>query len=230
MLRDGSFVCLPGLHPYRVVYDVPNDFPLLEPLANRAGLRIEQGTPSQRVRRAVSDKAPGRWPVRPEIAIPVAWAAATVAALLVTLPSLKHDNFDGLNNIYQIPLALPWFLIPIGGSSRTTRTPGSSLVWVSSMQCCCTSGCVGSEPQVANRGAVAARLVALRVGHCALVLVVSVAALTGCADDDEEGRSQAAKIEVFGRPVERETFELLKDAVPPGRRPLLDACLDERRE
>lgn len=60
----------------------------------------------------MSDNASGRWPVRLEIAIPVAWASATVAALLVTLSSLNHDDFDGLNNIYQIPLALPWFLLP----------------------------------------------------------------------------------------------------------------------
>lgn len=43
VLQDGSFVCLPGLQPYRVFFSVPNDFPLLEPLANRAGLRVEQG-------------------------------------------------------------------------------------------------------------------------------------------------------------------------------------------
>ena len=38
----------------------------------------------------------------------------TIGALVVTLDSLQSDNFDGLNNILQIPFALPWFLIPIG--------------------------------------------------------------------------------------------------------------------
>jgi hypothetical protein len=36
-------------------------------------------------------------------------------ALIVTLDSLRADEFDGLNNILQIPFALPWVVIPIGG-------------------------------------------------------------------------------------------------------------------
>ena len=45
------------------------------------------------------------------------WAALVVAALVVTLHSLATHDFDGLNNAYQIPLALPWWLvIPYPGS------------------------------------------------------------------------------------------------------------------
>ena len=44
-----------------------------------------------------------------------AWTVCVIGALAVTLNSLSHDSFDGLNNLYQIPFALPWFLIPIAG-------------------------------------------------------------------------------------------------------------------
>lgn len=44
--------------------------------------------------------------------MPVLWALATIGALLITLASLEQDDYDGLNNIFQIPLALPWFLLP----------------------------------------------------------------------------------------------------------------------
>lgn len=43
------------------------------------------------------------------------WMLAVGAALISTLDSYRTDDFDGLNNIFQIPFALPWFLIPIGG-------------------------------------------------------------------------------------------------------------------
>lgn len=33
----------------------------------------------------------------------------------LTLQSLSEDSFDGLNNILQIPFALPWFLLPLPG-------------------------------------------------------------------------------------------------------------------
>ena len=36
-------------------------------------------------------------------------------ALWTTLDSLSTSDFDGLNNMLQIPFALPWFVIPIGG-------------------------------------------------------------------------------------------------------------------
>ncbi len=39
------------------------------------------------------------------------WAVLVVGALVTTLQSLRTDDFDGLNNMLQIPLALPWFLI-----------------------------------------------------------------------------------------------------------------------
>lgn len=41
----------------------------------------------------------------------LAWAAATLVALVVTLASLREDDFDGLNNMLQVPFALPWWLV-----------------------------------------------------------------------------------------------------------------------
>ena len=46
--------------------------------------------------------------------VALVWTALVAAALLVTLDSLRTDDFDGLNFIFQIPFALPWLLIPIG--------------------------------------------------------------------------------------------------------------------
>jgi hypothetical protein len=42
------------------------------------------------------------------------WCVLVAVALKATLDSLRVDDFDGLNNMAQIPFALPWFLIPIG--------------------------------------------------------------------------------------------------------------------
>jgi hypothetical protein len=45
------------------------------------------------------------------------WAVLVVGALVATLESLRTDDFDGLNNMLQIPLALPWFfVVPSVGS------------------------------------------------------------------------------------------------------------------
>jgi hypothetical protein len=41
------------------------------------------------------------------------WLVAVTVALIVTLDSLREDDFDGLNNMLQIPFALPWFLLPV---------------------------------------------------------------------------------------------------------------------
>ena len=49
---------------------------------------------------------------RVALVITALWVALVVGALALTLRSLRQDDFDGLNNILQIPLALPWFLIP----------------------------------------------------------------------------------------------------------------------
>ncbi len=51
---------------------------------------------------------------RAEIVVPVLWTGATIAALVVTLASLRSSDFDGLNNILQLPLAIPWVLLPTG--------------------------------------------------------------------------------------------------------------------
>lgn len=39
------------------------------------------------------------------------YALAVVGALIVTLESLSTGSFHGLDNLPQIPLALPWFII-----------------------------------------------------------------------------------------------------------------------
>lgn len=52
-------------------------------------------------------------------------------ALVVTLHSLRTEDFDGLNNLFQIPFALPWFLIPIGGiwSHETDAWVAAGMGW-----------------------------------------------------------------------------------------------------
>jgi hypothetical protein len=37
-----------------------------------------------------------------------------VAAVVATLVSLATEDFDGLNNLFQLPLAFPWVLLPVG--------------------------------------------------------------------------------------------------------------------
>ena len=44
----------------------------------------------------------------------VIWTVAVGVALAITLRSLSTDDFDGLNNFWQIPFALPWFVLPVG--------------------------------------------------------------------------------------------------------------------
>jgi hypothetical protein len=41
------------------------------------------------------------------------WSLLVAGALVATLDSLRTSDFDGLNNILQIPFALPWFLLPL---------------------------------------------------------------------------------------------------------------------
>jgi hypothetical protein len=43
------------------------------------------------------------------------WAVLVAIALVATLSSLQEADFDGLNNLLQIPLALPWSLLPVPG-------------------------------------------------------------------------------------------------------------------
>jgi hypothetical protein len=42
-----------------------------------------------------------------------------VLALLNTLRSLRSEEFDGLNNFLQVPLAMPWFLLIRTGTNRS---------------------------------------------------------------------------------------------------------------
>jgi hypothetical protein len=57
----------------------------------------------------------GQWWARKEVVLPVLWAAGTIGALPTTIYSLRHHDFDGLNNFWQIPFALPWVAVPGGG-------------------------------------------------------------------------------------------------------------------
>lgn len=50
-------------------------------------------------------------PRRFALAAATVYAAFVVIALLVTLRSLSAEDFDGLNNMLQIPLALPWWIV-----------------------------------------------------------------------------------------------------------------------
>jgi hypothetical protein len=57
----------------------------------------------------------GRRAGRIALAVGGGWAAAVVYALAVTLRSLAGEDFDGLNNLAQLPLSLPWaFMVPRG--------------------------------------------------------------------------------------------------------------------
>lgn len=55
------------------------------------------------------------------------WAVAVAVALAVTLQPLHRDHFDGLNNIFQIPFAMPWFLLPL---PRLFASSHGSDAWV----------------------------------------------------------------------------------------------------
>lgn len=59
------------------------------------------------------------------------WSLCVGGALVATLHSLRAEPFDGLNNLFQIPFALPWFLIPIGGiwSHETDAWIAAGMGW-----------------------------------------------------------------------------------------------------
>ncbi len=38
--------------------------------------------------------------------------------MVTTLKSLRESDFDGLNNLLQMPFALPWFLLPVATSDH----------------------------------------------------------------------------------------------------------------
>lgn len=61
---------------------------------------------------------PGSPPTRDRLIAPIflaVWAFLVAGALVSTLTSLREADVDGLNNILQIPLALPWSLLPLPG-------------------------------------------------------------------------------------------------------------------
>jgi hypothetical protein len=61
----------------------------------------------------------------------VIWSLLVGGALVATLYSLRTEDFDGLNNLFQIPFALPWFLVPIGGiwSHETDAWIAAGMGW-----------------------------------------------------------------------------------------------------
>jgi hypothetical protein len=59
-------------------------------------------------------------PKRLSLVVAAAYAVLVVVALVVTLRSLSGDDFDGLNSMLQVPLALPWWIIVPAPWSHTT--------------------------------------------------------------------------------------------------------------
>ena len=52
------------------------------------------------------------WWKRKDVVAPVLWLIGNFVALVFTLHSLAHYDFDGLNNLFQFPFAFPWFVLP----------------------------------------------------------------------------------------------------------------------
>lgn len=50
-------------------------------------------------------------PKRLPVVAATVYALFVVVALIVTLRSLSAEDFNGLNNMLQIPFALPWWLV-----------------------------------------------------------------------------------------------------------------------
>lgn len=60
----------------------------------------------------LSGRSQNQWRYRWDIVVPILWISGTIVGLVLTLNALENSDFDGLNNIYQIPFALPWFILP----------------------------------------------------------------------------------------------------------------------
>ncbi len=58
-------------------------------------------------------------PKRMPLVVAMLYALLVAMALAVTLQSLASEDFDGLNNMLQIPLALPWWVVVPAPSSHT---------------------------------------------------------------------------------------------------------------
>lgn len=70
-------------------------------------------------------------PKRLPLVAAAVYAALVLVALVVTLRSLSKDDFDGLNNMLQIPLALPWWVIvpaPVSHRADAFVTAGLGLL------------------------------------------------------------------------------------------------------
>jgi hypothetical protein len=66
------------------------------------------------------------------VAVSLVWCVLVAGALVWTLNGVSPSHpFDGLNNLFQIPFALPWFLIPSGvHSQRTDAWIAASYGWL----------------------------------------------------------------------------------------------------
>lgn len=60
------------------------------------------------------DQPSRKWRTRWPEWVATVYLGLVVLALVVTLRSLDGDDFDGLNNLLQLPLALPWSITPRG--------------------------------------------------------------------------------------------------------------------
>lgn len=64
-----------------------------------------------------SNRARIRW----RFVIPLVWFAGVACGLVLTLASLRETEFDGLNNLAQIPFALPWWLVVPAGEDHVVN-------------------------------------------------------------------------------------------------------------
>jgi hypothetical protein len=69
------------------------------------------------------------------LAFVIAWSVLVAGALALTLRSLATDDFDGLNNMLQIPFALPWFLVVsrFAGSHSTDAWVVAAMGWANGL-------------------------------------------------------------------------------------------------
>lgn len=95
--------------------------PISPPRSARVALAIRHSLPVRRPTGfdVAADHRPRRtrrlrvtWP---SLGVSVIWCLLVGGALAATLDSLRTEDLDGLNNMIQIPFALPWFLVPVGG-------------------------------------------------------------------------------------------------------------------
>jgi hypothetical protein len=69
------------------------------------------------------------------IVVSLVWCSMVAVALSSTLDSLRSSSFDGLNNMFQLPFALPWLLIPVGAfwSNETDAWIIAAMGWLNGL-------------------------------------------------------------------------------------------------